>query len=60
MNKIEMAKAKASELVILYPNINNVQDLIAIAQNDGHFANNAEMMSVWGRVCRLLPQKVSA
>ena len=47
MNKIEMAKAKASELVVLYPNIDNVQDLIATAQNDGHFANNAEMMTIY-------------
>jgi hypothetical protein len=57
MNTIEQAKAKANELVSLYPNAKTVQDLINTAKADGHFKNEAEMLSVWGRVCRLLPQK---
>lgn len=57
MNTIEQAKNKANELVSLYPNAKTVQDLINTAKADGHFKNEAEMLSVWGRVCRLLPQK---
>lgn len=57
MNTMEQAKAKASELVSLYPNAKTVQDLINTAKANGHFKNEAEMLSVWGRVCRLLPQK---
>jgi hypothetical protein len=57
MDTIEQAKAKASELVSLYPNAKNVQDLIETAKENGHFKNETEMLSVWGRVCRLLPQK---
>ena len=57
MNTMEQAKAKANELVSLYPNAKTVQDLINTAKADGHFKNETEMLSVWGRVCRLLPQK---
>ena len=57
MNTTEQAKNKASELVLLYPNAKNVQDLINTAQANGHFENETELLSVWGRVCRLLPQK---
>ena len=57
MNTTEQAKNKASELVLLYPNAKTVQDLINTAQANGHFENEIEMLSVWGRVCRLLPQK---
>lgn len=56
-SNIEQAKAKANELVSLYPNARNVQDLIDTAKAEGHFKNETEMLSVWGRVCRLLPQK---
>jgi hypothetical protein len=55
----EQAKQKASELVALYPLKNNVQDLIDQAKLDGHFANETELLAVWGRVLRLLPQKVT-
>jgi hypothetical protein len=57
MNTIQEAKNKANELVALYPNARTVQDLIDTAQANGHFKNETEMLSVWGRVCRLLPQK---
>lgn len=57
MATIQEAKNKANELVALYPNEKNVQDLMNIAQANGHFKNETEMLSVWGRVCRLLPQK---
>lgn len=57
MNTTEQAKNKANELVLLYPNAKTVQDLINTAQANGHFENETEMLSVWGRVCRLLPQK---
>jgi len=54
---IQDAKDKAQNLVNLYPHLTNVQDLIDKAQEDKQFANEVEMLSVWGRVCRLLPQK---
>jgi hypothetical protein len=57
MNTIEQVKNKANELVSLYPNAKTVQDLINAAKSNGHFKNEAEMLAVWGRVCRLLPQK---
>ena len=57
MDTTEQAKNKASELVLLYPNAKTVQDLINTARENGHFKDETEMLSVWGRVCRLLPQK---
>ena len=57
MTTIEQAKNKAQELVLLYPNAKTVQDLIDIAKENGHFKNSDDMLAVWGRVCRLLPQK---
>jgi hypothetical protein len=57
MDTTQQAKNKASELVLLYPNAKTVQDLINTARENGHFKNETEMLSVWGRVCRLLPQK---
>jgi hypothetical protein len=57
MDTTQQAKNKASELVLLYPNAKTVQDLINTAQENGHFKNETELLSVWGRVCRLLPQK---
>jgi hypothetical protein len=56
----EMAKAKALELVCLYSDATNVQDLIDFAKADNHFNNEDELLAVWGRVCRLLPQKAVA
>ena len=56
----EMAKAKALELVCLYSDASNVQDLMNLATADSHFTNHDEMLAVWGRVCRLLPQKAVA
>ena len=55
-----MAKAKALELVCLYSDATNVQDLIDFAKADNHFNNEDELLAVWGRVCRLLPQKAVA
>ena len=57
MNSIQQAKDKAQSLVNLYPHLTNVQDLIDTAKAEGHFTNDTELLSVWGRVCRLLPQK---
>ncbi len=54
---IQQAKEKAQSLVDLYPHITNVQDLIDQAQADAQFTDEVEMLIVWGRVCRLLPQK---
>jgi hypothetical protein len=54
---IQEAKDKALYLVNLYPDLTNVQDLIDQAQADKQFTDEVEMLSVWGRVCRLLPQK---
>ena len=53
----EFAKAYALKLVSDYPQAKTVQDLIDIAHAEGRFKNETEMLSVWGRVCRLLPQK---
>lgn len=57
MLTIQEAKDKAQNLVNLYPHLTNVQDLIDTAKAEGHFTNDTELLSVWGRVCRLLPQK---
>jgi hypothetical protein len=57
MLTIQEAKDKAQNLVDLYPHLTNVQDLIETAKADGRFNNETELISVWGRVCRLLPQK---
>jgi hypothetical protein len=54
---IQEAKDKALYLVNLYPDLTNVQDLIDQAQADKQFTDEVEMLIVWGRVCRLLPQK---
>jgi hypothetical protein len=56
-NGAQWAKEFARYLVEKYPDQGNVQDLIEIAKANGHFDNEVEMLSVWGRVCRLLPQK---
>jgi hypothetical protein len=53
----DQAKAKAKQLVNGYPQAKNVQDLIELAKADNQFISNDEMLAVWGRVCRLLPQK---
>jgi hypothetical protein len=54
---IQEAKDKALYLVNLYPELTNVQDLIDQAKTDKQFTNEVDMLIVWGRVCRLLPQK---
>jgi hypothetical protein len=53
----EFAIALASKLVSDYPNAQTVQQLMNQAQADGRFENNTEILLVWGRVCRLLPQE---
>ncbi len=57
MMTIQEAKDKALYLVNLYPQATSVQDLIDLATKEGHFTDESELLSVWGRVCRLLPQK---
>lgn len=56
----ELAKEKAKTLVAQFPECTNVQDLIDTANANNLFSNNDELLAVWGRVCRLLPQKVVA
>jgi hypothetical protein len=55
----QQAKDKATELVNKYPNATNVSDLFDTAIAHGEFEGFAddEGLAVWGRVCRLLPQK---
>lgn len=53
----EFAIAFASKLVSDYPNAKTVQQLMSQAMADERFEDNTEMLSVWGRVCRLLPQE---
>lgn len=53
----EFAKAFALKLVSDYPQAKNVQELMEIARAEGRFENDSEALIVWGRVCRLLPQK---
>lgn len=59
MLTIQQAKDKATELVAKYPDCTNVSDLIDTAIAHGEFDgySNDEGLAVWGRVCRLLPQK---
>ncbi len=54
------ATNKASEIVAKYPNATNVQDALELAFQDGFFKNLDEARAVWGRLCRLLPQKKGA
>jgi hypothetical protein len=56
MNTKEVAIAYAEKLTHDYPNARNVRELMDMAIKDGRFENKNEMLSVWGRVCRLLPQ----
>ena len=56
----EQATQKASEIVAKYPNATNVQDALDLAMQDNFFQSNDEAIAVWGRLCRLLPQKVGA
>lgn len=56
MNSKEFATAYAKKLTQDYPNAKNVKELMDIAMKDGRFQDETEMLSVWGRVCRLLPQ----
>jgi len=60
MITIEQAKAKAIELIAKYPSATNVQDLMDMAIADNQFETETEAIAVWGRVCRLLPQKAVA
>ena len=53
----QFAIAFAKKLTLDYPEAKNVQDLMDTAMQAGRFENKEEMLAVWGRVCRLLPQK---
>lgn len=57
MTTKEFAIAYATKLVADYPNAKTVEDLMNIAMQEGRFENKTEMLSVWGRVMRLLPTK---
>jgi hypothetical protein len=54
------ATQKANDIVARYPSATNVQDALDLAMQDGFFQSNDEAIAVWGRLCRLLPQKVGA
>lgn len=56
MNR-EEAKRRAEELVAKYPHCENVSDLMDTAIAHEEFKTNEEGLAIWGRVCRLLPQK---
>jgi hypothetical protein len=56
MNSKEFAIAYAKKLTQDYPNAKTVKELMDTAQANGRFENKTEMLAVWGRVCRLLPQ----
>lgn len=56
MNKQEAIR-RAQELVAKYPDYTNVSDLMDIAVANSEFKTNEEGLAIWGRVCRLLPQK---
>lgn len=53
----QFAELFAEKLVLDYPNAKTVQQLMDQANEDGRFENKTEMLSVWGRVNRLLPQE---
>lgn len=55
----EFAIAFASKLVSDYPEAKTVKELMTIAMQHGRFEDETEMLSVWGRVCRLLPQETN-
>ena len=56
----EEATQKANDIVARYPSATNVQDALDLAMQDGFFQSNDEAIAVWGRLCRLLPQKRGA
>jgi len=55
LNK-EQATTRAQYLVDRYPEARTVQQVIDYALADDCFKSNDEMLAIWGRVCRLLPQ----
>jgi len=55
LNK-EQATTRAQYLVDRYPQARTVQQVIDCAITEDYFQSNDEMMAIWGRVCRLLPQ----
>ena len=57
MTTKEFAIAYASKLVADYPEAKTVEDLMDIAVANNRFENKTQMLSVWGRVLRLLPRK---
>ena len=61
MTEIESSKAfairYAAELKERYANLLTVEDVIEQAQKDGMFESDDEMVSVWGRLNRILPNR---
>jgi len=55
LNK-EQATTRAQYLVDRYPQARTVQQVIDCAITEDYFKSSDEMMAIWGRVCRLLPQ----
>jgi len=55
LNKEEI-KIRAQYLVDRYPQARTVKQVIDCAMSDEYFQSNDELMAIWGRVCRLLPQ----
>ena len=61
MRRLSEGQKKVAEktlfLLRLYPEAVTVQDLIEVAYKEGHFVDEVDMLSIWGRVCRFLPQR---
>jgi len=47
----------ATKLIEIYPDAKTVEDVIDLAQEDGRFETNEEMLAVWGRLNRMLPNR---
>ena len=60
MNSIESAKAKALLVVKTFPQAKTVQEAYDLAIAANMFSNDNEALATWGRLCRLLPNAVSA
>ena len=58
-NRKTWANEYAKKLVELYPNAKTVEDVIDQAKEDGRFENEDEMLMVWGRLLRILPNRLN-
>ena len=56
----EEAVAIAESITRRYPEATNANEAIELSRNDGWFANESEVLAVWGRLMRLYPNKAGA